>query len=144
MLITGFWIGWLCLGNARAVAEGDVIVTQNDVRAGDTSTTSSLWGWTMDDHHPGGIAWKGEPNIFHPAPSPSGSPYRALYSRNVTNLFCAGRNISVTHAALERHARHGHVRHRGPGRRYSRSDCHPRGQIPVMWPETISRNCSRR
>ncbi len=36
VLITGFWIGWaLCPGNARAVAtEGDVIVTQNDVRAG--------------------------------------------------------------------------------------------------------------
>jgi FAD dependent oxidoreductase len=27
-------------------------------------------------------------------------PYRALYSRNITNLFMAGRDISVTHEAL--------------------------------------------
>jgi len=27
-------------------------------------------------------------------------PYRCLYSRNITNLFMAGRNISVTHVAL--------------------------------------------
>jgi len=54
----------------------------------------------MDDHHPGGVAWKGEPTIFHPAPSPFGIPYRSLYARDVPNLFCAGRNISVTHAAM--------------------------------------------
>ena len=27
-------------------------------------------------------------------------PYRCLYSRNISNLFMAGRNISVTHVAL--------------------------------------------
>jgi hypothetical protein len=27
-------------------------------------------------------------------------PYRCLYSRNVANLFMAGRDISVTHVAL--------------------------------------------
>ncbi|MCP4377434.1 MAG: FAD-dependent oxidoreductase, partial [bacterium] len=27
-------------------------------------------------------------------------PYRTLYSRNIDNLFMAGRNISVTHVAL--------------------------------------------
>jgi hypothetical protein len=54
----------------------------------------------MDDHHPGGMNWPGLPTIFHPAPSPFGIPYRCLYSRNIANLFCAGRNISVSHAAL--------------------------------------------
>ena len=49
---------------------------------------------------PAGCDWPGEPTIFHPAPSPFGIPYRCLYSRNVENLFCAGRNISATHAAL--------------------------------------------
>ena len=33
-------------------------------------------------------------------PVPTGIPYRCLYSRNVDNLLFAGRNISVTHAAL--------------------------------------------
>ena len=57
-------------------------------------------GWSMDDHHPGGLRWPGSPTIFHRAPSPFGIPYRCLYSRNVANLFCAGRNISATHAAM--------------------------------------------
>ena len=32
--------------------------------------------------------------------SPFWAPYRSLYSRNITNLFMAGRDISVTHEAL--------------------------------------------
>ncbi|HWQ93449.1 MAG TPA: FAD-dependent oxidoreductase, partial [Clostridia bacterium] len=31
---------------------------------------------------------------------PYWAPYRCLYSRNVANLFMAGRDISVTHEAL--------------------------------------------
>ena len=31
---------------------------------------------------------------------PYAVPYRCLYSRNIENLFMAGRNISVTHVAL--------------------------------------------
>lgn len=57
-------------------------------------------GLTMDDHHPGGLATPEPPNVFHPAPSPFGIPYRCLYSLAVTNLMFAGRNISATHAAL--------------------------------------------
>ncbi|OPZ88013.1 MAG: FAD dependent oxidoreductase [bacterium ADurb.Bin429] len=54
----------------------------------------------MDDHHPAGFRYPGQPTIFHPAPSPYGIPYRCLYSRNIENLFFAGRNISATHAAM--------------------------------------------
>jgi len=32
--------------------------------------------------------------------TPYWAPYRCLYSRNITNLFMAGRDISVTHEAL--------------------------------------------
>ena len=35
-----------------------------------------------------------------PYPQPFWLPYRALYSRSITNLFMAGRDISVTHEAL--------------------------------------------
>ncbi|MFQ5809044.1 MAG: FAD-dependent oxidoreductase, partial [Armatimonadota bacterium] len=38
--------------------------------------------------------------VFHPAPSPYGIPYRSLYSRNISNLFMAGRDLSATHVAL--------------------------------------------
>ncbi len=95
------WVGFLPGKRESRRYEGDIIVTQNDVRAeGRFEDLAAYGGWTMDDHHPGGMSWSGEPTIFHPAPSPFGLPYRALYSRNVANLFCAGRNISVTHAAL--------------------------------------------
>ncbi|MGC9523781.1 MAG: FAD-dependent oxidoreductase [Anaerolineae bacterium] len=95
------WVGFLPGKRESRRYEGDVIVTQNDVRAeGKFDDLVAYGGWTMDDHHPGGMSWSGEPTIFHPAPSPFGIPYRALYSRSIENLFCAGRNISVTHAAL--------------------------------------------
>jgi hypothetical protein len=95
------WIGFLPGKRESRRYEGDVIVTQNDVRAeGRFDDLVAYGGWTMDDHHPGGLNYPGEPTIYHPAPSPFGIPYRALYSRNVANLFCAGRNISVTHAAM--------------------------------------------
>ncbi len=95
------WVGFLPGKRESRRYVGDHILTQNDVRAeGRFDDLVAYGGWTMDDHHPGGVAWPGEPTIFHPAPSPFGIPYRCLYSRNVDNLFCAGRNISVTHAAM--------------------------------------------
>ncbi len=95
------WVGFLPGKRESRRYEGDHILTQNDVRAGGRFPDLVAYGgWTMDDHHPGGMRYPGPPTIFHPAPSPYGIPYRCLYSRNVANLFCAGRNISVTHAAL--------------------------------------------
>ena len=80
---------------------GDHIMTQNDVSSeGRFDDIVAYGGWTMDDHHPGGINTKEKPNIFHPAPSPFGIPYRCLYSVNIENLWFAGRNISVTHTAM--------------------------------------------
>jgi hypothetical protein len=95
------WVGFLPGKRESRRYVGDYILTQNDVRAeGRFDDLVAYGGWTMDDHHPGGMRWPGEPTIFHPAPSPFGIPYRCLYSHNIDNLFCAGRNISVTHAAM--------------------------------------------
>jgi hypothetical protein len=95
------WVGFLPGKRESRRYLGDHVLTQNDVRAqGRFDDLVAYGGWPMDDHHPGGMNWRGEPTIFHPAPSPFGIPYRCLYSRNVANLFCAGRNISTTHAAL--------------------------------------------
>ena len=95
------WVGFLPGKRESRRYVGAYTLTQNDVRAeGRFDDVVAYGGWTMDDHHPAGINWKGEPTIYHPAPSPFGIPYRCLYSRSVPNLFCAGRNISVTHAAL--------------------------------------------
>ncbi len=95
------WVGFLPGKRESRRYVGDVIMNQNDVRSeGRYKDLVAYGGWTMDDHHPAGILYPGKPTIYHPAPSPFGIPYRCLYSRNIENLFCAGRNISVTHAAL--------------------------------------------
>jgi hypothetical protein len=95
------WIGSLPGKRENRRYVGDHILTQNDIRAGgEFEDIVAYGGWSMDDHHPAGIYYPGHPTIFHPAPSPYGIPYRSLYSRNLENLLFAGRNISVTHAAL--------------------------------------------
>lgn len=95
------WVGFLPGKRESRRYIGDHILTQNDVRdEGHFNDLVAYGGWSMDDHHPAGLAYPGKPNIHHLAPSPYGIPYRCLYSRNVENLFCAGRNISTTHAAL--------------------------------------------
>ena len=95
------WVGFLPGKRESRRYVGDYILTQNDVRSsGKFEDLVAYGGWTMDDHHPGGFNYPGQPTIFHPAPSPFGIPYRCLYSKNISNLFFAGRNISVTHAAL--------------------------------------------
>jgi hypothetical protein len=95
------WIGSLPGKRENRRYVGDHILTQNDVRAGGQfEDIVAYGGWSMDDHHPAGIFYPGQPTLFHPAPSPYGIPYRSLYSRNIRNLLFAGRNISVTHAAL--------------------------------------------
>jgi hypothetical protein len=95
------WIGSLPGKRENRRYVGDYTLTQNDVRAGgEFADLIAYGGWSMDDHHPAGVFYPGEPTIFHEAPSPYGIPYRSLYSGNIDNLLFAGRNISVTHAAL--------------------------------------------
>lgn len=95
------WIGALPGKRESRRYIGDHVLTQNDVRAGGVFEDMIAYGgWAMDDHHPAGLYYPDNPTIFHSAPSPYGIPYRSLYSRNVGNLLFAGRNISVTHAAL--------------------------------------------
>lgn len=57
-------------------------------------------GWGIDDHYPGGFFHIGKANKAFKTPAPHSLPYRSLYSKNVDNLFFAGRNISATHMAM--------------------------------------------
>lgn len=86
---------------------GDVILCQQDVEQArpfpDASVTTT---WTIDLHFPAPANTRYFPGqefrsvAIHTHIKPYAIPYRCLYSRNIANLFMAGRNISVTHVAL--------------------------------------------
>lgn len=96
------WIGFLPGKRESRRYIGDYVITQHDVESeGRFEDMVAYGGWTMDDHFPEGFQYRdGVSTIWHPAPSPWGIPFRSLYSKNITNLLFAGRNISVTHTAL--------------------------------------------
>ncbi|MDD4871923.1 MAG: FAD-dependent oxidoreductase [Kiritimatiellae bacterium] len=87
---------------------GDVVLTRDDLKTGrkfDDGCYPCTWG--MDLHLPHKDYVKGfEGNAFiayshgEGFPRPFWAPYRTLYSRNINNLFMAGRDVSVTHEAL--------------------------------------------
>ncbi len=80
---------------------GDYLMTQGDILAGGHfDDIVAFGGWPLDDHHPDGFYHVGNPNVWGRTPAPYGIPYRCLYSKNIGNLFFAGRNISLTHAAM--------------------------------------------
>ena len=97
------WLGFLPGKRESRRYVGAHVLTQNDIESeGRFDDIIAYGGWTMDDHNPAGFnAKKGQPSsLLHPVPSPYGIPYRSLYSKNISNLFFAGRNISATHAAI--------------------------------------------
>lgn len=87
---------------------GDIIVSGRDVvdnRQWDDSCIPCTW--PIDLHYPAPDNTKFFPGdefrtvcTAFKKPPHYAIPYRTLYSRNVENLFMAGRNISVTHVAL--------------------------------------------
>ena len=96
------WIGFLPGKRESRRYVGEYTVTQNDVETeGRFEDLVAYGGWTMDDHFPEGFYYTaGGQTIFHPAPSPWGLPLRCMISKSIRNLTFAGRNVSVTHAAL--------------------------------------------
>jgi hypothetical protein len=97
------WLGMMPGKRGSRRLLGDHILTQNDLlgKTPDFADAVAIGGWGMDDHPPGGFD-KPElkPNTFVTPPFPYNIPLRSLYSRNVENLFMAGRNISATHVAF--------------------------------------------
>jgi hypothetical protein len=89
---------------------GDLILTREDLVQSKTYPDGCVpTSWSIDLHLADPKYNKGfeeDPFISYVASKfeaykrPYWVPYRCLYSRNVPNLFMAGRNISVTHEAL--------------------------------------------
>jgi hypothetical protein len=79
---------------------GDYILTANDIMDGKVPfDTVAYGGWALDDHYPEGFDGENS-NYSIIVKNHYGIPYRCLYSKNVENLFFAGRNISATHMAM--------------------------------------------
>lgn len=81
---------------------GDYVLTQNDIENAVSFPDRVAWGgWHIDIHPSPGIYGKDIPPAnFHALRRYYSIPYRCLYTRDVDNLFMAGRHISVTHVAL--------------------------------------------
>jgi hypothetical protein len=87
---------------------GDIVLTGDDIFNGKKFDDGCFpCTWSIDLHlpHPDFVGDNdGEEFIsqatFGKYEGPYWAPYRCLYSRNIANLFMAGRDISVTHEAL--------------------------------------------
>jgi len=87
---------------------GHVVLTEDDViknRVFDDACV--MTGWSIDLHYPKkpfDKGFEGDAFISYAVHKQAGHtywmPYRMLYSRNLGNLFMAGRDVSVTHEAL--------------------------------------------
>lgn len=101
------WVAYIAGKRESRRLMGDYILKEDDLTKNvaheDASFTTT---WSIDLHRPDpensehfpGNEFKATTDhvVIYPYPV----PYRCLYSRNVDNLFMAGRNISVTHVAL--------------------------------------------
>jgi len=95
------WVGMMPgkRGSRRLV--GDYMLRQQDLMESKIEDGVAIGGWPMDDHPPGGFDRSDlPPNTVLRPPDVFNIPLRSLYSRSVSNLMMAGRNISATHAAF--------------------------------------------
>ncbi len=95
------WVGTVPGKRESRRFEGPVILTQRDVVEARTwDDAVAFGGWSLDLHPADGV-YSARPgcNQFH-ARRPYQIPYRCLFSRNIPNLFLAGRIISVSHVAF--------------------------------------------
>jgi hypothetical protein len=101
------WVAYIAGKRESRRLLGDFILKEQDITnyviyPDATAPTS----WTIDLHYPDPENSKYFPGqefksiAVHKKIHPYPIPYRCYYSRNVDNLFMAGRNISVTHVAL--------------------------------------------
>ena len=101
------WVAYVAGKRESRRLVGDLVLKEQDVKdqvnfPDGTAPTS----WSVDLHYPdpkNTQFFPGEEFLSiakHQTIYPYPIPYRCLYSRNINNLFMAGRNISVTHVAL--------------------------------------------
>lgn len=95
------WVGTIPGKRESRRFEGDYMLIQQDIveqRAHDDDV--AFGGWSIDLHPADGVfSEKPGCNQWH-SKGIFGIPYRCYYSRNISNLFLAGRIISASHVAF--------------------------------------------
>jgi hypothetical protein len=95
------WVGMMPGKRGSRRLAGDHILTQHDLVKGSFEDAVAIGGWPMDDHPPGGFDRADlPPAVQIKTPEVFNIPLRSLYSKNVSNLMMAGRNISASHVAF--------------------------------------------
>lgn len=80
---------------------GDHVLTQHDIlNRVEFEDRVAFGGWSIDLHPPGGLFAPEEPSRHWYSKGNYHIPLRSLYSRNVSNLWVAGRDISASHVAF--------------------------------------------
>ncbi len=105
------WVAYV--GGTRETQQllGDVVLSKDDILAKRVFPDAAvLTTWDLDLHEPAKRYAKRYPENPYISMANFGKgvdrkngypiPYRCFYSRNIENLFVAGRNVSVTHEAL--------------------------------------------
>ncbi|MFQ6133158.1 MAG: FAD-dependent oxidoreductase [Armatimonadota bacterium] len=94
------WVGYVAGKRESRRLVGDYMLTQQDVQTQWLFEDRVAYGgWSIDLHPPKGIYDPEPPASFARGPIYS-IPYRCLYSRNIGNLFMAGRDASMSHVAF--------------------------------------------
>lgn len=101
------WVAYIGGKRESRRLMGDHVLNQMDIQEGkqypDGTVTAT---WTIDLHFPderNKKYFEGQEffaGTKHIKVAPYTIPYRCLYSKNISNLFMAGRNISTTHVAF--------------------------------------------
>lgn len=97
------WVGMVPGKRESRRIEGDHILTQQDLMGlnGDFEDAVAIGGWGLDEHPPGGFDdYDKKPYVSTRLPDVYNIPLRALYSKDISNLFMAGRNASCSHVAF--------------------------------------------
>lgn len=97
------WVGMVPGKRESRRIEGDVILTQQDLMGlnGDFEDAVAIGGWGLDEHPPGGFDDVDKrPFVSTKLGEVYNIPLRSLYSKDISNLFMAGRNASCSHVAF--------------------------------------------
>jgi len=101
------WVAYIAGKRESRRLLGDIVLKEQDIVQREIFPDASVvTTWTIDLHYPEADNARFFPGeefraiAVHKRIVPYAIPYRCFYSKNVSNLFMAGRCISVTHVAL--------------------------------------------